>query len=141
MGFKPGESFDRYVIEAPLGQGGMGEVYRAYDPRLRRKIALKVLRVDDAGDASVSHGAAERLLREARAAAALDHPNAVSVFDVGEVDGTPYIAMELVQGLPLRDYIGDASVSYERRVRWLIDVARALAAAHDRGLVHRDVKY
>jgi eukaryotic-like serine/threonine-protein kinase len=141
MGFQPGESFDRYIIEAPLGQGGMGEVYRAYDPRLRRKIALKVLTLGaDGADPDGAHEAAERVLREARNAAALDHPNAVSVFDVGEVAGRPYIAMELVKGLPLRDYIGDPAVPYDRRVRWLVDVARALSAAHDRGLVHRDVK-
>ena len=140
MGFQPGESFDRYVIEAPLGQGGMGEVYRAYDPRLRRKIALKVLTLGEESQMGSTHEVAERVLREARNAAALDHPNAVSVFDVGEVNGRPYIAMELVKGLPLRDYIGDPSVPYDRRVRWLVDVARALAAAHERGLVHRDVK-
>ncbi len=141
MSFQPGASFDRYVIEAPLGQGGMGEVYRAYDPRLRRKIALKVLTLGtDETDPEDKHEAAERVLREARNAAALDHPNAVSVFDVGEVDGRPYIAMELVNGLALRDYIGDPAVPYDRRVRWLVDVARALWAAHDRGLVHRDVK-
>jgi eukaryotic-like serine/threonine-protein kinase len=141
MGLKPGESFDRYIIEAPLGQGGMGEVYRAYDPRLRRNLALKVLTLGEEGaDPAIGHVAAERVLREARNAAALDHPNAVSVFDVGEVHGRPYIAMELVKGLPLRDYIGDPAVPYDRRVRWLVDVARALSAAHERGLVHRDVK-
>ena len=118
----------------------MGQVYRAYDPRLRRKIALKVLRIDKDNEATASYGALERILREARAAAALDRPNAVSVFDVGEVDGTPYIAMELVQGVSMRDYVGDPTVSYDRRVRWLVDIARALAAAHERGLVHRDVK-
>jgi serine/threonine-protein kinase len=137
---KEGDTFDRYLIEAPLGQGGMGEVYRAYDPRLRRKIALKVLRLDKKGASGSEHEGSERLLREARVAAALDHPNAVSVFDVGEVDGMPYIAMELVKGATLRAFIGDASVSLERRVRWLVDIARALAAAHERGLVHRDVK-
>src|SRR6185437_240582 len=81
-----------------------------------------------------------RLVREARAAAALDHPNAVSIFDVGEHDGAPYIVMELVEGQTLRSGVGDASTPIATRVTRLADVARALAAAHRRGLVHRDVK-
>ena len=151
MGFESGEAFDRYVIEALLGEGGMGRVYRARDTRLQRKVALKILRpAGEAGDgraaSSGSFGSGShsdgpaRLLREARAAAALDHPNAVSIFDVGEVDGIPYIAMELIEGRALRAYVGDTSVPRERRIRWLVDVAHALAAAHNRGLVHRDVK-
>ena len=151
MGFEPGETFDRYVIEALLGEGGMGRVYRARDTRLQRKVALKILRSPGEaaegraassgsfGSGSHSDGPA-RLLREARAAAALDHPNAVSIFDVGEVDGIPYIAMELIEGRAHRAYVGDTSVPRERRVRWLVDIAHALAAAHNRGLVHRDVK-
>jgi eukaryotic-like serine/threonine-protein kinase len=124
----------------------MGRVYQAYDPRLHRKVALKVL--SRAGDgqppttgrpSSPSEGSA-RMLREARAAAALDHPNAVSIFDVGEVDGTPFIAMELIVGRSLRAVIGHAIVPWDQRLRWLVDVARALAAAHKRGLVHRDIK-
>jgi serine/threonine protein kinase len=137
----PGETFDRYVIEELLGEGGMGEVYRAVDGRLHRKVALKLLRNAGAiaGTDDGSKGAA-RMLREARAAAALDHPNAVSIFDVGEHDGAPYIAMELVRGSTLRSYVGNESVSMTRRVRWLTDIARALGAAHKRGLVHRDIK-
>ena len=130
---RPGDAFGRYVIEGLLGQGGMGEVYRAFDPRLDRRVAIKVLH------ASHPTGAA-RLVREARAAAALDHPNAVAVFDVGEEAGMPYLAMELVEGRSLRGYVGDRTVPLERRVRWLVEIARALAAAHARGLVHRDVK-
>ena len=80
------------------------------------------------------------MLREARAAAALDHPNVVAIFDVGEVGETPYIAMELVEGVTLREYIGDKRVSRKRRVTWMIEIARALGAAHGRGVVHRDVK-
>ncbi len=146
MPLAAGDPFDRYVIEAVLGEGGMGRVYRALDTRLERRVALKILRAptetrDGAGISSgdVSDGPS-RLLREARAAAALDHPNAVSVFDVGEVDGIPYIAMELIEGRSLRGWMGDPSVPVERRIRWLIEIAQALAAAHARGLVHRDVK-
>ena len=135
-----GEPFDRYLIEERLGAGGMGEVFRAQDTKLRRQVALKIVRVDPtSGKGSASEGAA-RLLREARAAAALVHPNAVAIFDVGELDGCAYIAMELIEGRNLRAYIGDASVPIDERVRWLGDVARALASAHRAGLVHRDVK-
>ncbi|XXX81847.1 protein kinase [Sorangium sp. So ce134] len=132
---KPGDSFERYTIEAAIGQGGMGCVYRAHDARLGRRVAVKVI----AGGA-MDHDAGARLLREARAAAALDHPNAVSIFDVGELDGTPFIVMELVAGRTLRSALGGAEVPVPTRTGWLADVARALAAAHRRGLVHRDIK-
>ncbi len=142
----PGDNFDRYSIEALLGEGGMGKVYRAYDPRLHRRVARKVLSQRDgeaprsgASAGNSSEGAA-RMLREARAAAALDHPNAVSIFDVGEVEGVPYIAMELIEGQSLRALSAMPPVPWEKRLRWLVDVARALAAAHKRGLVHRDIK-
>ncbi|HEY8087597.1 MAG TPA: protein kinase [Polyangiaceae bacterium] len=138
---KPGDTVDRFVLEALVGQGGMGAVYRARDPKLQRRVALKVLRVELTGETggTSSEGTA-RLLREARAAASLDHPNAVSIYDVGEHDGLPYIAMELVEGKSLRAFVGDAAVPVGERLRLLVDVARALAAAHKRGLVHRDVK-
>lgn len=132
---QPGDRIGRYVIEAPLGAGGMGEVYQARDAKLGRHVALKLL----------PHGGDEtarlRLLREARAAAALDHPNAVVIYDVGEDQGGEmFIAMELVRGRPLRALVGDASVPIDRAVRWLVDAARALGAAHRAGLIHRDVK-
>ena len=132
---KPGDTFERYTVDAVLGKGGMGTVYRAHDTRLERRIALKVISEVDAGG-----DGATRLLREARAAAALDHPNAVSIFDVGELDGAPYIAMELVSGRTLREAVGDPSASVATRAGWLVDVARALAAAHRQGIVHRDIK-
>src|SRR5258706_123971 len=134
MGLRPGDTLDRYVIDALLGQGGMGAVYRAHDPRLHRNVALKVLAPrDDDSTAVRSHGSS-RMLREARAAAALDHPNVVSVFDVGEFNGSPFIAMELVEGRSLRAFVGDPATSTQEKVRWLVDVARALHAAHERGL-------
>jgi serine/threonine-protein kinase len=132
---KPGSRFERYTIDALLGQGGMGCVYRAHDPRLERSVALKVI-----SDGGVSPETTGRLLREARSAAALDHPNAVAIFDVGEADGTPYIVMELVDGHTLRGAVGQATITPEIKLGWLIDVARALAAAHRKNLVHRDVK-
>ncbi|MFT3766717.1 MAG: serine/threonine-protein kinase [Minicystis sp.] len=130
----PGEKVDRYVIEAHLGRGGMGEVYEATDTRLGRRVALKL--IPPGADAEAN----QRMLREARAAAALEHPHAVVVYDVGEADGATFLAMELVRGTTMRARIGDASVPVGRRIRWLVDVARALGAAHRRGIVHRDVK-
>jgi serine/threonine-protein kinase len=144
---KPGDTFDRYTLEELLGEGGMGQVYSAHDTRLHRKVALKFLRVEPSSASGagpvapdVQQNAVARLLREARAAAALDHPNAVSVFDVGEHDGIAYLAMELINGSSLRSMIGDPAIPWSLRVRWLGDVARALAAAHAKGLVHRDIK-
>jgi eukaryotic-like serine/threonine-protein kinase len=132
---QPGDTFERYTIEALIGQGGMGCVYRAYDPRLDRRVALKLI---SEGSAPAATNA--RLLREARAAAALDHPNAVAIFDVGERDGAPYIVMELVEGRTLRRGPGDSAPPIPTRCAQLADVARALSAAHKRGLVHRDIK-
>src|SRR5262249_6213458 len=131
---KSGDRVDRYIIEALLGRGGMGEVYDALDTRLGRRVALKLIQ----GDGEPQKN--QRMMREARAAAAFEHPNAVVIYDVGEIDGSPFIAMELVRGRPLRAFVGDANVPIGRRLRWLVDTGRALAAAHRAGLVHRDVK-
>jgi hypothetical protein len=132
---KSGDAFERYTIEALIGQGGMGCVYRAFDPRLGRRVALKVI-----SEGSTHAAANARLVREARAAAAFDHPNAVAIFDVGELDGAPYIVMELVEGRTLRQVAGDPLLPIPTRLAQLSGVARALAAAHQRGLVHRDIK-
>jgi serine/threonine-protein kinase len=138
---QPGSSFGRYKLAELLGKGGMGEVYRAQDTVLNRSVALKVLTAaPDVEGASASSQGAARILREARSAAGITHPNAVAIYDVGEVDGVPFLAMELVAGRTLRTYVGDTSVPLGRRIRWLVDVALALGAAHQLGLVHRDIK-
>ncbi len=119
----------------------MGEVYRAIDTRLHRPVALKVLRTDKDASATVTEaGGVARLLREARAAAALNHANSVAIYELGEAEGIAYIAMELVVGVTLRRYLGEGTVSLDTKVSWLVDAARALFAAHKAGLVHRDVK-
>ena len=131
---EPGRKLGRYRVEEQLGAGGMGEVYRAWDSVLRRWVALKVVAQ---GDGS---GLAERLVNEARAAASLRHPNIVSVYDVGEEDGYAFVSMDLVDGRPLRDYVGDGSVPHDKQLAWLLQIASALRAAHKAGLVHRDMK-
>jgi serine/threonine protein kinase len=129
-----GATIGRYVIEGRLGRGGMADVYAARDTTLARKVALKVLR------ATTPRESRDPLLREARLAATFEHPSSVVIYDVGEADGVGFIAMELVRGKPLSDFVGDHRVPFARRVRWLVGAARVLAAAHDAGLVHRDVK-
>ena len=119
----------------------VGEVYRATDTRLHRQVALKVLRTDAGASPTVTDsGGVARLLREARAAAALNHANSVAIYELGEAEGIAYIAMELVTGVTLRKYLSVKNVSVETKVSWLVDAARALWAAHKAGLVHRDVK-
>ncbi len=139
----PGDRFERYTIEGVLGRGGMGCVYKAHDPKLGRDVAIKVLLPAGASGAvdTPSDEAKARILREARAAAALSHPNAVSIYDVGENEGTgPFLVMELVVGRSLREAAREPTTTLRDKVRWLVETASALAAAHDRGIVHRDVK-
>ena len=136
MSLEEGHLLGRYRVEAFLAQGGMGRIYRAVDTVLGRRVALKVLAdADRRGSPAIA-----RLLREARAAAALSHPNICSVFDVGEIEGQPFIAMELVEGTSLRLLLGDPATALELRLRWVHDLACALAAAHRAGIVHRDIK-
>jgi serine/threonine protein kinase/Tol biopolymer transport system component len=130
----------RYRIEALLGQGGMGRVYRAWDEVLHRRVAIKVLFAASGEAGSRDDASVRRVLREARMVAALEHPNVIAIHDVGEHDGAPYIVMEHVAGASLRAFVGRADVPLTTRVAWLVEVARALSAAHRAGLVHRDVK-
>ncbi len=130
-------SIGRFRIDAELGSGGMADVYRAHDPLLDRAVALKVLHARKAeGDTQ----GMRRVLREARAAAALTHPNTVTIFEVGEAETDVFIAMELLEGRTLREVLERGGATTDDKLRWLLEAARALAAAHERGLVHRDVK-
>jgi serine/threonine-protein kinase len=130
------ERIAHFRIDGKLGQGGMGVVYRATDERLRRTVALKVLRPEAIGDDK----ATMRFLREARAAAAITHPNVATVYEVGEADGVVYIAMELVEGLTLRKRISQRKPGINEALRIARDIARGLARAHEAGVVHRDLK-
>jgi serine/threonine-protein kinase len=141
---KPGDLIGPYEIRDSLGQGGMGQVYRAFDPRLERTVALKVIlvpeRVPPCDSERMIGEFSARLLREARAVASLSHPNVVGIYDVGESNGRLYLAMEYVVGTTLRTLAAVDEVPLTRKLQWLVDVARALEVAHQAGLVHRDVK-
>jgi serine/threonine protein kinase/tetratricopeptide (TPR) repeat protein len=131
-----GSRLGPYEILSPLGAGGMGEVYRARDPRLARDVAIKVLPED-------SHSDPERLRRfeqEAKAAGALNHPNLLAVYDVGTHDGSPYIVSELLEGEALRERLRGGELSPKKAVEVAIAIARGLSAAHAKGIVHRDLK-
>jgi serine/threonine-protein kinase len=136
MALETGNRLGRYEIIAPLGAGGMGEVYRARDPGLEREVALKVLPADTLAD----ENARARLLREARMAAKLNHPHVCTVHEVAEADGQVYIAMELVEGRALDTILSDGPLPVEQAVRYGTQVADALAHAHERGVIHRDLK-
>ncbi len=136
MPLTPGTKLDGYEILAPLGAGGMGEVYRARDATLKRDVAIKVLPEYWSRDP-------ERLRRfeqEAQATAALNHPNIVSIFHVGQYDGSPYIVTELLQGETLRDRLRKGPMRLREVLDYGVELARGLAAAHDAGIVHRDLK-
>lgn len=131
----PGTRLGTYRIDAVLGHGGMGEVYLAYDTTLHRHVGLKVL-VGTGDDSS----ARERLLREARNAAALSHPHICTVYEVGEVHGLGFIAMEYVKGRSLHDLVASGPLPMADVLRWGTQAAEALVYAHGHGVIHRDFK-
>src|SRR5687767_15078238 len=130
------EAFGPYRILALIGQGGGGVVYRAWDPRLQREVALKVLH----RRRGLSVARAERFVAEARAASALNHPNIVTVYDAALDDDTPYIVSELIDGRTLRHDIEGTALSVRRVLDIATQIADGLAAAHEAGIVHRDLK-
>ncbi len=132
----PGSRFGSYEILQRLGAGGMGEVYRARDTRLERELAIKTL-----SPSLCSHSEAlSRFDREARSACALNHPNIVTIYELGQVNGTHYIAMELVQGETVRALLASGPIPFRKSVAIAAQVADGLARAHESGIVHRDLK-
>ena len=132
----PGTTIGHYQVLDKLGQGGMGVVFRARDTRLGRDVALKVLPAAVAGDGERR----ARLLREARSAAAVNHPNIATVYDVGESDGRVWLAMELVEGTTLRGRLASGALRADEALRIARAIATGLAKAHEKGIVHRDLK-
>ena len=136
MALAPGARLGPYEIVAPLGAGGMGEVYRARDSRLDRDVAVKVLPADVADDAS----RLARFEREAKAIAALSHPNILAIYDVGHELSTAYVVTELLEGETLRERIVAGALPVRKAIEYGAQVADGLAAAHEKGIVHRDLK-
>jgi len=132
----PGTRLGEYEVQSLLGVGGMGEVYRARDPRLRRDVAIKVLPslVSDDPDRL------QRFEQEARAAASLNHPNILAIFQMGTYEGAPYLVSELLDGGTLREQLLRGPMPVRRAIDYSVQIARGLAAAHEKGVVHRDLK-
>ena len=131
-----GSELGGYQILSLLGEGGMGSVYRAYDPRLDRFVALKLLHEGTRDNAARRR----RLLREARSASALNHPHICTIHEVGEADGEAFMVMEFVEGRSLRELSVSDGLPVHVAIRYGIQIADALAHAHDRGILHRDLK-
>src|SRR6185503_14055418 len=136
MSLSAGQSLGPYTVIAPLGAGGMGEVYRARDARLKRDVAIKVVPSSVAGNPE----ALARFERESHAIAALSHPNILTIFDVGHSNGLPFAVMELLEGETLRARLAGGPLPVRKAVDIAAQVARGLAAAHDKQIAHRDLK-
>jgi predicted ATPase/tRNA A-37 threonylcarbamoyl transferase component Bud32 len=132
----PGTQFGNYEILQRLGAGGMGEVYRARDTRLNREVAIKTVSADQYSQPEIL----SRFEREARAACALNHPNIVTIYELGQFDGTRYIAMELVEGGTVRGLLASGAIPFSKTIAIAAQIADALAKAHQLGIVHRDLK-
>jgi Tol biopolymer transport system component len=136
MALSSGTKLGPYEIQSLIGAGGMGEVYRAHDSRLDRTVAVKVLPASFSAD----RDRMQRFAQEARAAAALNHPNILSIFDIGDQQGSLYVVSELLEGETLRERLRNGALSARKSIDYALQVARGLAAAHEKGIVHRDLK-
>ena len=136
MALTVGARFGPYEVVAPLGAGGMGEVYRARDTKLGRDVAIKVL------PASLSENSdrLNRFEQEAQAAGALNHPNILSIYHIGTHQGAPYIVSELLEGETLRDRLAAGALPQRKATDYALQIAKGLAAAHEKGIIHRDIK-
>ena len=136
MNIEPGTRLGRYELRSLIGEGGMGQVYRATDKILGRDVAIKVL----PSDITTAPERLQRFEQEARAASALNHPNILAIYDVGAPGGTPYVVSELLEGETLRDRLINGLLPLRKTIDYAQQIARGLAAAHSKGIVHRDIK-
>ena len=136
MALQPDTQLGAYKILGPLGAGGMGEVYRATDTRLNRDVAIKILPADFARDAD----RLRRFEQEARATSALNHPNILTVYDIGTHEDSPYIVAELLEGEEFRAQLNDGALAPRKAIDYAQQIAAGLAAAHGKGVTHRDLK-
>ena len=136
MSFDPGTKLGRYEIRSKIGEGGMGEVYRALDPKMNREVAIKVLPAAYSADK-------DRLARfeqEAQTAGALNHPNILVIHHIDTHEGAPYIVSELLEGEELREHLNDGAIPQRRAIEYAQQIVAGLSAAHEKGVVHRDLK-
>src|SRR5580658_2257585 len=136
MALTPGSKLGPYEIQCPLGAGGMGEVYRAKDTRLGREVALKILPESFACETD----RLRRFEQEARAVAALNHPNILAIHDIGQHEGSPFLVSELLEGESLRAMLDRGALPQRKTIEYGVQIAHGLAAAHEKGIVHRDLK-
>jgi eukaryotic-like serine/threonine-protein kinase len=136
MSIESGTKIGRYEIRSKIGEGGMGEVYRARDEKLNRDVAVKILpaSLSDSGDRL------QRFEQEAQAAGTLNHPNILAVYDVGVHEGAPYVVSELLDGESLRDRLNTGPIAQRKAIDYAMQIAHGLAAAHNKGIIHRDIK-
>jgi len=135
-GLPQGHRFAHYHVLSLLGAGGMGEVYLAEDTRLKRRVALKIL----PREFTLDEERLRRFQQEAQSASALNHPNILMIFDIGEADATHYIATEFIEGTTLRQHMANSRMNLREVSSVSIQIANALASAHAAGIVHRDIK-
>src|SRR6201997_5638532 len=131
-----GSRLGPYEVLSPLGAGGMGEVWKARDPRLGREVAIKVL----PASLSTDPDRLRRFEQEARAAGLLNHPNITAVYDIGTHESAPYVVTELLEGETLRSVLAGGRLPPRKAIDYALQIARGLAAAHEKGIVHRDLK-
>src|SRR5687767_6131888 len=132
----PNSTISHYRIVSRIGAGGMGEVYRAYDSRLDREVAVKMIPPDLARD----EDRLRRFEQEAKATSALNHPNILTVYDIGEHDGSPFIVAELLDGEELRGRLDEGPIPLRKTIDYAQQIVSGLSAAHERGIAHRDLK-
>src|SRR5262245_48380497 len=136
MSLSANSTVAHYTIISKLGAGGMGEVYRARDTRLDREVAIKLLPASASSDAN----RLQRFEQEARATSALNHPNILTVYDIGSHEGSPYLVAELLEGEELRDRLNHSQIPLRKAIDYAQQMVSGLSAAHEKGIVHRDLK-